>query len=166
MPVAEDRRKRLNEEALAPFAMNYRLVGPMMRELAQLTFDGKVQAVAEKKGTPAQSLELGGWKVEVRYGVPQFGFGNNPPGNPEPIGRALVAQLGDNQFLVAGFHCRVDFQPGGPATGKQREYLRVEEGTYEKGQFKPLRIWNGDQTDWGLNFTSAPQILRVSVRSY
>jgi beta-galactosidase GanA len=157
---------RSNEETLAPFAMNYRLVGPMMREIAQLSFDGKVKAVAEKKGTPTQSLELGPWKVNVSYGVPQFGFGEKPPGNPEPIGRALVAQLGDDQFLVAGFHCRVDFQTSGPASGKQREYLRVEEGTYENGKFKSLRIWNGDQTDWGLNFTSATQILRVTVGTY
>jgi beta-galactosidase GanA len=160
--------KRMNEEALAPFAMNYRLVGPMMRELARLGFDGKVRAVAEKKGTPAQTLELGVWKADVSYGVPQFGFGSNPPGNQEPIGRALVAELGANEFLVAGFHCRVDFQPAGAAAaaGKQREYLRVEEGSYENGAFKPLRIWNGDQTDWGLNFTSTPQILRVTVGNY
>jgi beta-galactosidase GanA len=161
--------KKVSEETLAPFAINYRLVGPMMRELAQLSLDGKVHAVAEKKGTPAQTLEIGSWKVDVRYGVPQFGFGNNPPGNPEPIGRALIAQLGDNQFLVAGFHCRVDFLtsgPGGQPAAKQREYLRVEEGVYENGKFKPLRIWNGDQTDWGLNFTSTPQVVRVSVGTY
>jgi len=157
---------RLNEETLAPFAMNYRLVGPMMRQLAELSFDGKVKAVAEKKGTPTQTLEMGPWKVNVSYGVPQFGFGNNPPGNSEPIGRALVAELGADQFLVAGFHCRVDFQTSGPASAKQREYLRVEEGTYENGKFKSLRIWNGDQTDWGLNFTSATQILRVMVGTY
>jgi hypothetical protein len=30
-------------------------------------------------------------------------------------------------------------------------------------QFKALRIWNGDQTDWGLNFASTPQVLRVRV---
>ena len=158
--------KKMSEETLAPFAMNYRLVGPMMRELAQLSLDGKVNAVVEKKGTPAQTVEIGSWKVDVRYGVPQFGFGNNPPGNPEPIGRALIAQLGDNQFLVAGFHCRVDFLTSGTASAKQREYLRVEEGAYENGKFKPLRIWNGDQTDWGLNFTSAPQVVRVSVGTY
>ncbi|HMC58198.1 MAG TPA: DUF5597 domain-containing protein, partial [Candidatus Solibacter sp.] len=139
---------------------------PMMRQLAELSFDGKVKAVAEKKGTPTQSLEMGPWKVNVSYGVPQFGFGNNPPGNSEPIGRALVAELGADQFLVAGFHCRVDFQTSGPASAKQREYLRVEEGTYENGKFKSLRIWNGDQTDWGLNFTSATQILRVMVGTY
>jgi beta-galactosidase GanA len=158
--------KRLNEEALTPFALNYRLVGPMMRQLAQLSFDDKVKAVAEQKGRPTEDLELGGWKVNVRYGVPQFGFGDKPPGNPEPVGRALVAQIGADRFLVAGFHCRVDFQTSGAATPKQRAYLRVEEGTYENGKFKPLRLWNGDQTDWGLNFTSTPQVLRVTVGTY
>jgi beta-galactosidase GanA len=160
--------RRLNDEALAPFAMNYRLVGPMMRQLAQLSFEGKVKAVAEKKGTPRESTEFGPWKVNVSYGVAQFGFGNNPPGNPEPVGRALVAELGDNQFLVAGFHCRVDFQPSGPAAAaaKQRDYLRVEEGTYENGKFQFLRVWNGDQTDWGLNFSSTPQVLRVTLGTY
>jgi beta-galactosidase GanA len=160
--------KKMDEEALAPFAVNYQLVAPMMRQLAQLEFAGKVHAVAEKKGAPAQTVEVGAWKVDVRYGLPQFGFGDKPPGNPEPVGRALVAQLGDNDFLVTGFHCRVDFQVGAAAAGagKQRQYLRVEEGTYEKGTFKLLRLWNGDQTDWGLNFTSAPQLLRVTLGTY
>jgi hypothetical protein len=158
--------KKMNEEALAPFAMNYELVAPMMRLIAELAFAGKVHAVAEKKGAPVQTMELGPWKLDVRYGLPQFGFGDHPPGNPEPVGRALVAQLGDNEFLVTGFHCRVDFQLAGPASGKQRQYLRVEEGTYDKGSFKFLRLWNGDQTDWGLNFTSSPQVLHVTLGTY
>ncbi len=158
--------KKMNEEALAPFALNYQLAGPMMRELAQLGFEGKVHGVAEKKGTPAQSLEIGAWKVNVSYGLPQFGFGNNPPGNPEPVGGAFVAQLADNQFLVAGFHCRLDFQTTAAASKKQRDYVRVEEGTYENGKFKFRRLWNGDQTDWGLNFTSDPVVLRVTLGTY
>jgi beta-galactosidase GanA len=157
---------KVNQETLEPFALNYRLIGPMMREIARLNFEGKLEAVVEEKGKPSQTLELGPWKVTVSYGVPQFGFGNNPPGNPEPIGRALFAQLGDNRFLVAGFFCRVDFQVSDAASGKQRQFLRVEEGTYENGIFRPVRIWNGDQTDWGLNFTSAPQVLRVWVGTY
>jgi beta-galactosidase GanA len=158
--------KKMNDESLAPFALNYQLVGPMMRELARLGFEGKVHGVAEKKGTPAQSLEVGAWKVDVRYGLPQFGFGDKPPGNPEPVGGAFVARLADNQFLVSGFHCRVDFQTGAAAPKKQRDYVRVEEGTYESGAFKFRRLWNGDQTDWGLNFTSEPVVLRVTLGTY
>ena len=160
---------RLNEESLAPFALNYKLIGPMMREIARLNFEGKLQTAIEEKDEKeehSETLEFGPWKAVVSYGVPQFGFGNNPKGNPEPVGRALVAQLADNQFLVAGFFCRVDFHVSEAASGKQREFVRVEEGGYQGGVFKPIRIWNGDQTDWGLNFSSAPQVLRVTLGTY
>jgi hypothetical protein len=153
---------RITEESLEPFALNYRLAGPMAREIARLNFEGRLEAVVEEKGKPSQTLEFGPWNAIVSYGLGQFGFGDHPPGNPEPIGRALVARLNESQFLVAGFFCRVDFR----AIGKQRQFLRVEEGAYEEGVFRPIRIWNGDQTDWGLNFTSAPQVLRVSLATY
>jgi len=130
-----------------------------MREIARLNFEGKLQTAVEEKDEHSQTLGFGPWKAVVSYGVPQFGFGRNPPGNPEPVGRALVAQLADNQFLVAGFFCRVDFHVSDAGSGKQRAYLRVEEG-------KSLRFWNGDQTDWGLNFSSAPQVLRVTLGTY
>jgi hypothetical protein len=104
------------------------------------------------------------------------------------VGRALVAQLKDNQFLVTGLFCRVDFRPAGTAQQRKsqqivagtdqvpsalidgkwqhRQFLRVEEGAYENGTFKFSRILNGDQTDWGLNFASDPDVLRVSVATY
>ena len=155
---------RINEESLAPFALNYKLIGPMMREIARLNFEGRLQAVAEESGAHSQTLEFGPWKAVVSYGVPAFGPGSNPPGNPQPVGRALVARLGDNQFLAAGFFCRIDFRTNAP--GKQREFLRVEEGAYRDGEFQAERLWNGDQTDWGLNFSSAPQVLRVTLGTY
>jgi hypothetical protein len=157
---------RVNEETLAPFALNYRLAGPIDREIARLNFEGNLQAVSEEKGKPEQTLQFDPWTFTVKYGLPQFGSGEHPPGNPDPIGGALIGQLGENEFLVAGIHCRVDVEPSDKGTGKQRQFLRVEEGTYEEGVFQPARIWNGDQTDWGLNFTSAPQVLRVSLGTY
>jgi beta-galactosidase GanA len=157
---------RVTEETLAPFALNYRLVGPMQRELARLAFAGKTRAVVEEKDKPRQTFELGRWKVNVAYGLGHFGPSKDPPGNPEPTGRVLVADLGEDRFLVAGFFCRVDFQVRDESSGKQRRFIRVEEGSYEGGLFRAARIWNGDQTDWGLNFASAPELLRVSLATF
>jgi len=152
---------RPREEFLAPWAMNNRLIGPMQREIARLNFEGKLQAVAEEKGKITQTLAFGPWNAVVSYGARR----NNPAeGNPEPTGRVLVAQLKENQFLVAGYFCRVDFRPAD--AGRERQFLRVEEGTYENGVFKFLRIWNGDETDWGLNFGEEPVVLRVSLATY
>jgi hypothetical protein len=170
---------------LDPTAQNYKLLSPMMREVARMNFEGKLQAVAEVEGQPDQTLHFGIWDAVVAYGG---GRGGAATGNAEPIGRAIVAQLSDNRFLVTGFHCRVDFRPAGTAqqqkmqkivvgTGQtpsalidanwqHRQFLRVEEGGYENGAFHSQRILNGDQTDWGLIFGSDPEVLRVSVATY
>jgi beta-galactosidase GanA len=151
---------RLTEESLAPVALNYRILQPVMREVARLNFEGSLQAVAERPGELTQTMDFGNWQAVVTYGVARNG---NARGNPEPIGRALVAKLGENQFLVTGAFCRVDFRA---ASGGQRDFVRVEEGGYEGGAFRPARIWNGDETDWGLDFRSAPQVLHVLLGTY
>src|SRR5271165_895794 len=75
---------------LAPTAQNYRLIGPMMRDIARLNFEGKLQAVAEEEGEVTQTLHFQAWDAVVSYGAVR----NAPAkGNPEPLGRALVAQL-------------------------------------------------------------------------
>lgn len=150
-------------EFLEPWAKNYRLIGPLAREIARLNFEGRLQAVAEEKGKPHQTLTFGPWTAEVSYGAVWNRPGN---GNPQPTGRALVAQLGDDQFLVTGLFSRVEFRLTDPSPDKHRQYLRVEEVTYRDGVATPIRIWNGDQTDWGLNFGSEPHVLHVSLATY
>jgi hypothetical protein len=151
------------QDQFAPTAQNYRLIGPMMRDIARLNFEGKLQAVAEDKGTPTQTLHFGAWNATISYGGGRGGRG--PAVNTaEPTGRALVAQLADNQFLVAGYFCRVDFRPA--ATDKRRQFMRADEGTYENGVFKFIRILNGDETDNGLNLRAEPIALRVSLGVY
>jgi beta-galactosidase GanA len=154
----------VDEKLIDLFALNYKLVGPMDREIARLNFEGKLQAVSEDPAVHQQTLTFGAWTTTVAYGLRVFGRAANPPGNAEPVGRALVAQLGPDEFLVTGVSTRVDFKPS--AAGKHTEFVRVEEGTYVDGKWKFLRIWNGDQTDYGLNFTTQPQVLRVTLMSY
>jgi hypothetical protein len=150
------------KEFVAPFAPTYALIAPMAGEIARLNFEGKLQAVAEEQGTPTQTLRFGAWDATVSYGVwARYG---RPAGNPQPMGGALIAQLKDDQFLVAGFYCRVDFRAAAP--DKHRQFLSVEEGTYKNGVFKFIRLLNGDQTDGGLDFSSEPLVLRVSVTTY
>ncbi|HVU23413.1 MAG TPA: DUF5597 domain-containing protein [Opitutus sp.] len=155
-----------DEKALAPFAANNLVLGPNLAEFARLAFEGRLHAAEEEKDAAPPTLALGRWQATVHFGPPTFGYGRTPPGNPEPIGRVLIAQLGNDEFLVTGYLARVDFQPAGTAAGAQREYLRVEEGGYERGEFRPIRIWNGDETDWGLNFGTKPQLVRVRLGTW
>ena len=180
-----DEVSKAREEFLNPWAMNYRLIGPMQREIERLNFEGKLQAVAEEQGKATEILRFGSWDATLSYGS----SGRGPAvGNPSPAGRALVAQLDDNQFLVTGYFCRVDFRPAGTGPQRQsqhiavgtgqtpsalidgiwqhRQFVRVEEGTYENGVFKFQRMWNGDETDWGLKLGGDPVVLRVTLATY
>jgi len=46
------------------------------------------------------------------------------------------------------------------------QLVRVEEGHYDAdGKWVFDRMWNGDQTDYGLNLTTLPVVLRVTLGS-
>jgi len=179
-------------EPVPYLARNFVMVGPMQREIARLSFEGKLKAAAEPlhfkgsdQGDPRQRLRFGNWNAAVTWGSGQFG---PPTGNPRSQGRALVAQLSENEFLVAGYFCSVDFFPAGTeqqrasqhiveGTGQipsalidgkwqHRQFLRVEQGVYENGVLKILRSQNGDATDYGLKFGEEPVVLRVKLATY
>ena len=159
--------KHVNEETLAPFALNYRLVGLGLPAFAKASAEGKLHGVAEQAGEAVQEIALNErWGATISYGLPSFWFQGKAPGNPEAIGGALIAELGPDQFLVTAAHARVTFHPASEATAKM-VLDRAEEGYYdEQGQWQFQRNWNGDQTDYGLNFTSVPQLLRVDLATY
>ncbi len=156
----------VSTEVLRQFAEEYELLGPMVGEVAHLSFEGKLKTAVEEKAVHSQVFDFGKWQATVSYGLPQFGFGNNPPGNPNHDGCALVAELGPDEFLVTGIDARVSFGLSPTLAGQHMEYLRVEQGVYENGKWKFLRIWNGDQTDWGLNFKHKPYVLHVKPGTF
>ncbi|HZP17885.1 MAG TPA: DUF5597 domain-containing protein [Terriglobales bacterium] len=153
-----------DEKPPAVHAENFALIGPMDREIARLNFEGKLQTAVEE-ADPQVSLNFGKWQATVSFGYPQFDGGPRPPGTKDRHGRALVAQLSANEFLVTGVDARVEFQPAQNQDGHV-QVLRAEEGRYENGNWKMLRLWNGDQTDYGLNFTHQNKVVRVSLGTY
>lgn len=159
--------KTVDEAALAPFALGFKQVGLGMRSFASAAAEGRLHGVAEQPGVAVQEIALNDrWRATVTYGVPQFWFQGEPPGNPEPIGSALIAELGPDEFLVTAAHARVSFHPASEASASMI-LDRVEEGFYDKaGHWQFQRNWNGDQTDYGLNFSSVPQLLKVTLATY
>lgn len=154
------------DSGLEALAASYAALRPSQREIARLGFAGRLHAAVEQTDAPTQTLRIGSWEAVVKFGPRTLGYGRDPKPNPEPIGRALIGQLGDNEFLVTGYLCRVDFKPAATGSGAQREFLRVEEGHFENGAFRAVRLWNGDETDWALNFSTVPQMLRVRLGTY
>lgn len=163
------------EEVYHDTALNYRMLKPMARQIASLNVEGNVQTAIQKDVAPAtergspfdrvdyitdETLHVEGWDVDIAFGT--FNRMDRSASQPEdPDGRILVAELGEDTFLMAGYHCRVMMRPTGENEGRPWAYLNVEEGRYVDGVFKPDRVLNGDQTDWGL-IISHPTVLRVT----
>ena len=164
--------KTVDAQTLENFAVHYRLLAPMARQWAKLAFEGNVWGAGEADDRKAETLKLGErWTASVSYGEWQFGAIDQPwmgkaekqPGREIPDGGALIAQLSPNEFLVTGYRARVSF---GSAKGERFMMARVEEGHFENGQWVFDRLWNGDQTDYGLNLTTLPQVLKVKLATY
>jgi len=146
-------------------AANYALIEPIDRVVARLNFDRKLKTAVEESGKTEQTLDFGKWKALVTFGFPQFDGQQIPPGTPHHDARALVGQLGPDEFLVTGLNSRVTFylakgQPG------HMQILRAEQGVYDGTTWDPLRIWNGDQTDRGLNFREMDQYVHIQLGTY
>ena len=149
----------MESSALKPFAQQYSLLAPIARKLAKANLEGKLQAVSEDPDNHTQALAFERWRAEISYGMPSFGNGMQPKGNSPADGGVVLVELGPDEFLVAGHHARVDFTPTFEP-GKKRLLLKVEEGSYDAaGDWKTARVWNGDQTDYGLNLKSDENVL-------
>jgi beta-galactosidase GanA len=160
---------KVDADTIEPFAANYRLFRPLERVWAKLAYEGRVRGVSEPTA-PAdghrQVMTLGRWTATASFGQGQFGI-DPPTGNATPSGGAAVAELGPDEFLVTGLHARVTFSLPAPWPGEHMIIDRVEEGHFDaQGTWIFERVWNGDQTDYGLNFTSEPQLLKVKLATY
>jgi beta-galactosidase GanA len=163
--------KALDPDTLDAFGSKYALFAGMDRDWARVAFEHPTWGVAKPDDGAAVTTTMGDWTIAASWGEWQFGhktdtwIKSEPPAwASDPVGGGVVAQIAPDQYLVAGDHIRFDFTPraGGPANATM---LRVEQGRLVDGAFVADRMWNGDQTDYGLNLIT-PVLLRVTVGRY
>ncbi len=161
------------DDALEAFARPYRLLAPMAREWARLSFEKRVWGAGEPDDHAPRKLDLGRWTVTLAFNEWQFGqkewFPQGTPmpdWAPYPSGGALLAELGADEFLLTGQRVRVNFAPAAGREANGLIFASVEEGEYRDGKWTRSRIWNGDQTDYGLNLTDEPRVLKVRLATY
>lgn len=165
--------KATDASMVEPFAVNYRLVAPIARLWAKLSFEGRAWGASQPDDNAQRTKDFGRWSASVDWDLYQFGGKEwlatlEAPKREYPDGGVLVAQLSDDEFLVTGRNARISFGTGSKQVkANGLLYARVEEGHYDDaGNWVFDRVWNGDQTDYGLNFTTLPQWLRVKLATY
>ena len=148
--------QNMSDETIAHFGELYGLFEPMAKAWAKISFEHKVWGVSEpvdsqaanakiwnaEASTPdeakqaigesyTQTLDLGKWDAEITYGRPMFWIAP-PVGNNPASGGAVIAQLGEDEFLVTGYRARVTFNPSQEIKNSKHMIVRVEEGHFDK----------------------------------
>ena len=67
---------------------------------------------------------------------------------------------------MTGIEASVSFHRPGKLPGQRMDILHADEGRYENGTWKFLRIWNGDQTDRGLNFKHEGSVIHIHLDTF
>jgi len=166
--------KRLGPEEIEAFASKYRLFAPIAGHWARIAATRPTWGTAKPADGADQSSLLGRWRVTASYEQWEFGErdwtwikADPHPNKGQPLGGLVVAQLGPDEFLVAGSDVRARFSLEASRNGEIGSMMRVEEGTFAAGgRWVMSRVWNGDQTDYGLNFTATPVLLKVKMGTY
>jgi beta-galactosidase GanA len=162
----------LDAATLDAFAKPYGVFAGMQREWALIAFEHPTWGAAKPDDDAPATTIMGEWSITASWGEWQFGMkswswlkSDPAPWGKEPIGGVAVAQLSPDEFLLTGDHVRVTFgtRPGGPANGL---VVKVEEGHFDQGRWVMERLWNGDQTDYGINLIDRPTILKVTMGRY
>jgi hypothetical protein len=151
-------------------ALNFRLVKPALPVIAQLQSDGKLQAAVEEVAIPGRMLYFDRYDILVRFrpparsSAPATGATALEPS--APTGRVLVGELGPDEFLIAGFDAALDFKPPMGSEFNNAQFILVEEGTYEKGDWKTTRERNGDMNTSGLRLPADGALIKVKLMRY
>jgi hypothetical protein len=121
-----------------------------------------MKAVVEREDHANQTIDLGKWQLIVNFGSGERVASDKI--NEQPNGKLMAVQLEEDKFILIGTSCRVSFSPMGKDSTRAWQYGKAEEGRYEIGVFRPLRILNGDETDWGgPRFGASPTVVRANL---
>jgi len=149
------------------FAEDCRLLGPAIPLISELQGTGKLHSAVEEQYLTDRLIHSSKFDVLVQFGTlhSEYGgtFGTQTPGM---TGRALVAELAPDEFVVIGFDAHVRFRPARGRKEQNAQFLSAEEGTYVDGQWKTTRVLNGDETFFAVRFPPEGAMLRFKLMAY
>jgi hypothetical protein len=149
------------------FAQDCELLGPAIPLIAQLQGTGKLHSAVEEQYLTERLIHSSKFDVLVQFGTLHSEYGGTfGTQTPEMTGRALVAELAPDEFVVMGFDAHVEFRPVRGSKEQNAQFLKVEEGTYVDGQWKTTRVLNGDETFFSARLLPQGTMLHIKVMAY
>ncbi len=158
---------------MAAIGADFRVVGPAAAIITELQGTPRLKAAVEESGIRSRNLIFSNYDLLVRFrpvGRQPAGLAPAAPAAPsDPTGRALIAELGPDQFLVMGFDSAVSFRPVQGSDFTAAQLLKVEEGTYQNGAWKTTREGSTSQGDYSpptVNLPASGACVRVTLMRY
>jgi len=153
----------------ADVGADYRLLRNAASVIAELQGTKKLQSAIEEENIGRRLLSFERYDVMVRFPPAtgrQPGWGEPRPPTI-PSGRALLAQVEPDEFLILGFDSTIDFRP--PVTSGHREarFVQIEEGVYQDGAWTAAKSQPGVSARFparGLALPKEGAMLRVKLR--
>jgi hypothetical protein len=154
-------------DLVRPMMDNYRLLAPALDQIAAWQGTGKLRSAVEEDQITERLLNFTDYEVLAQFGRPQASYGGTfASGTEKKTGRAMVAEIAPDEFVIIGFDTRVQFGPRRGSRLRNAQFLWVEEGKFENGTWKPARRLNGDESFFSLSLPAAGTILRAKLTSY
>lgn len=154
-------------ESLRDLAATYRVVESAMPLLAQAKRYGELHSFVEEQGIATLVTPMGDFEAMAQFGPSHWGYGGaRAAGTQKTTGRALIGQLGPEEFVIAGFDTTVNFRPKFGAAAPRADFVSAEEGSFENGVWKARRQLSGDQLFFGLRLPGSGTVVRVKLMKY
>jgi hypothetical protein len=148
-------------------AANFRLLAPAVSEIARLQQANAIQVAVEEDQITDLRLPFPKFDSVVSFGMPKAGYGGLfGTGTKNRTGRALVAELRPDEFLICGFDSLVSFMPSRGSELRKAQFLSAEEGDFVDGKWQRMRLLNGDETFFGIFFPPEGKWVKVKLKAY
>ncbi|HTJ29304.1 MAG TPA: DUF5597 domain-containing protein [Acidobacteriaceae bacterium] len=155
------------EELFSGLAADFRLIGPAMGEIASLQEKNDLKVAVEEDQITDLRLIFPEFDSVVTFGTPRPSYGGLfGSGTKNKTGRALVAALGPDEFLVCGFDSLVNFRPKRGSELRKAQFLSAEEGEFVDGKWQKRRLLNGDELFFGIHFPAEGMWVKVKLKAY
>jgi hypothetical protein len=129
-----------------PLGKAYDIIEQLSGEIGKAQKNGTINGVMLNKDSSSIKINLGNYSMTVSH---DYTLGWSPKAKDSiwPLTGGMIISASGDEFYVGGTGLVITFKP--IKEGLQAGILRVEEGKFEHGIWKPLRRLNGDQDHQG-----------------
>ena len=155
------------EDIFGGLAANFNLLAPAVAEISNLQQKNAIKVAVEEDQITDLLLPFAKFDSVVTFGTPKPGYGGLfGTATKNRTGRAMVAELGPDEFLICGFDSLVRFMPRRGGDLRKAQFLSAEEGSYVDGKWQTSRLLNGDEVFFGIFFPAEGKWVRVKLKAY